>query len=299
MLPLAQEHGLGTAVAKFNAAGASASLRSDVIRGSKPAQSQNDGQSCHAQPASTHRRSGDFSPTARNCPAIPGTLPTANLIAEKVMKSKSTKKADSKGNAPEESNESTASRRGENEHEEEFFKLFPSLPEDIYASCDGEDVTDEHRESVQRLYDELVQHADKHLMDHIDKDILKREVGHLVHFLERNRFDDAPVSLIDLCAEIAPKLPLRNCFSRLRSAGFLSNRPGDWNQAFGEPVEEGWLRNRHRCFMVSDGSHRGRFVPYVTAAGIAVLKQRLIEVLTGDENQESHPTRNLAKGKKK
>lgn len=298
-MPLAQEHGLSTAVAKFNAAGASASLRTDVIRGSKPAESQHNGQSCHAQPASTHRQSGDSSPAAHTCPGFPVTLPTANLIAEKVMKSKSTKKADSKGNTPGKSNESTASRRGENEHEEEFFKLFPSLPEDIYAPCDGEDVTDEHRESVQRLYDELAQHADKHLRDHIDKDILKKEVGHLLHFLERNRFEDAPVSLIDICAEIAPTLPPRKCFSRLRSAGFLSNRPGDWNQAFGEPVEEGWLQNRHRCFRVSDGSHRGRFVPYVTVAGIAALKQRLIETLTGDENQGSHPTRKLTKGKNK
>lgn len=190
------------------------------------------------------------------------------------------------------------SRRDYDSFEREYFRLFPSRPFDEHDSHDGEDVTDDHRERVRHFVDGLDQQVRKNYSAYVELEVLRKEVGCLFRFTERDRPADGLISLYDACAEIAPELSSRECFSRLRSAGILSNNLGHWNQAIGESLESGWLQNQYRVFRVSDGSHRGRFVPYLTPSGIQALKGRLIEILVGDENQESPPPRGR-RGKKK
>lgn len=190
------------------------------------------------------------------------------------------------------------SRRDYDSFEREYFMLVPRMPFDEHDSHDGEDVTDDHRERVRHFVDGLDQKVRKNYSACVELEVLRREVGCLFRFTEKDRLADGLISLHKVCAEIAPNLSARDCCSRLRSAGILSNDPGHWNEAVGESLESGWLQNQHRVFRVSDGSHRGRVIPYLTPSGIKALKGRLIEILVGVENQGSLPPR-VRRGKKK
>ncbi|MCA9449360.1 MAG: hypothetical protein KC931_19735, partial [Candidatus Omnitrophica bacterium] len=141
-------------------------------------------------------------------------------------------------------------RRNFDRFEKEYFSLIPSMPVDEFDSHDGEDVTVDHLERVQRLADDINSAWG-------ELDILGKEVEFLFRFTEKDRPADGLISLHDACAEIAPELSAGECCSRLRSAGILSNDLGHWNQAFGGPLKSGWLRNQFRVFRVTDGSHRG------------------------------------------
>ncbi len=268
------------------------------IRVTELSQSKHHGLSCSEQPASTHRRPGDSSPAARTCPELPDIQQAENLLEKTQMKTDSIKNEGSKVTEPEESNEPTAQQLDFKKYEEAYKKLPNFGMYDENASCNGEDVTDEHRESVRRFFEAITRQAAEYSSAKRKFDRLKRDVATRLSISELMCLKDNLVSMQEICAEIAPEIPLNVCFSRLRTAGILSNCPDDWNEAFGEPVEKGWIRNLPRCFRGSDGSHRGCLAPYLSAAGIFALKQRLIEALTDNETQKPNPARNRRSKKK-
>ena len=253
-------------------------MRQDLIREPKPAHSEHYGQRYNERPASTYRCAGDPSPAAN----------TANLFAEKVMKTKATKNVDSNGTCPIQSTDLTATRRSSKELREEFEKLIPLYPDD---HCFGDaDVTDEIEANLRSIRDQFVQHIHAVKEDLIESEIDLKEVESELNVFGRNRLSSDSIKLKDACPEIVPGIAWELCFSFLRSAGILSNHPEDWNQAFGEPVERGLLQNHLRWLRTDDGHLFCRSLPYASQAGLTWLKDTFREDLRRLSDSDSRPT---------
>lgn len=280
----------------FNACEACAFPREDVIRGFMTAQSQHLDEVCSTQNSSSNRRSGGVSPAANTCPGFPGKQQTATSFADNKMET-SPNNEGSKGNCPKESKTTTDTNRGTNERKDEVAWLTPFFAVDDDNS-DEIDVTEEILASLSCLSNELDE-----LRDHeglsprsaygLDGAII------LNHFLNSNCDSFRMIKLEDAIAEVAPEISPHECFSRLRSAGILSNRRADWNEAIGAPVESVYLVNCLRIMRNQRGGLALRIQAYIAEGAKEWLKD-ILETIENLEhkNEASFVVRNLTKGKK-